>query len=193
MSVTLQWRHYERDGVSNHRPTIVYSILRSGADQRKHQSSTSLAFVQGIHRWPVNSPHKWLVTRKVFSNWWRLHGKRIAALTSHLDECTPRCFNEQIKWYPEKIIWKYMKTIGLNYYLLFHPLSIKTWIIFKCLFSRNMCELYKRFYQFGCTGHYTEIDSLCRLFGTIVGHYWTKYQLKLCTWFYSVAIRYLRS
>ena len=28
------------------------------ANQRKHQSSASLAFVQGIHRWPVNSPHK---------------------------------------------------------------------------------------------------------------------------------------
>ena len=29
--------------------TIVYSIVYSGADQRKHQSSTSLAFVSGIH------------------------------------------------------------------------------------------------------------------------------------------------
>ena len=42
--------------------TIVYS----GADQRKLQSSASLAFVQGIHRRPVNSPHKWPVTRKMF-------------------------------------------------------------------------------------------------------------------------------
>ena len=38
-----------------------------GADQRKHQSSASLAFVRGINRWPVNSPHKWPVTRKMFS------------------------------------------------------------------------------------------------------------------------------
>ena len=38
--------------------TIVYSIVNSGADQRKHQSSASLAFVRGIHRWPVDSPHK---------------------------------------------------------------------------------------------------------------------------------------
>ena len=30
--------------------TIVYSIVYSGADQRKHQSSASLAFVRGIHR-----------------------------------------------------------------------------------------------------------------------------------------------
>ena len=45
---------------------IVYSIVYSGADKRKHQSSASLAFVRGIHRWPVNSPHKWPVTRKMF-------------------------------------------------------------------------------------------------------------------------------
>ena len=30
--------------------TIVYSIVYSDADQRKHQSSASLAFVRGIHR-----------------------------------------------------------------------------------------------------------------------------------------------
>ena len=46
--------------------TIVYSIVYSDAHQRKHQSSASLAFVRGIHRGPVNSPHKWPVTRKMF-------------------------------------------------------------------------------------------------------------------------------
>ena len=46
--------------------TIVYSTIYSGADQRKHQSSASLAFVRGIHRWPVNSPHKGPVTLKMF-------------------------------------------------------------------------------------------------------------------------------
>ena len=46
--------------------TIVYSAVYSAVDQGKHQSSTSLAFVRGIHRWPVNSPHKWPVTRKIF-------------------------------------------------------------------------------------------------------------------------------
>ena len=46
--------------------TIVFSVVYWGADQRKHQSSTSLAFVRGIHRGPVNSPHKGSVTRKMF-------------------------------------------------------------------------------------------------------------------------------
>ena len=57
----LQWRHNRRDGVSITSLTIVYS----GADQRKHQCSASLAFVRWIHQWPVNSPHKGSVTRKM--------------------------------------------------------------------------------------------------------------------------------
>ena len=47
-------------------PVFVYSTVYWDANQRKHQSSASLAFVLGIHRWPVNSPHKWSVTRKMF-------------------------------------------------------------------------------------------------------------------------------
>ena len=46
--------------------TIVCSNVYSGADQRKHQSSASPAFVWGIHRWQVNSPHKGPVTWKTF-------------------------------------------------------------------------------------------------------------------------------
>ena len=46
--------------------SIVYSTVNLVADQRKHQSSPSLAFVRRIHRGPVNSPHKWPVTRKMF-------------------------------------------------------------------------------------------------------------------------------
>ena len=46
--------------------TIVYSSVYSGTDQRKLQSSASLAFVRGIHWWPVNSPHKRPVT-------WKMH------------------------------------------------------------------------------------------------------------------------
>ena len=46
--------------------TTVYSAVYSDADQRKHQSSASLASVLGIHRGLVNSPHKWPVMRKMF-------------------------------------------------------------------------------------------------------------------------------
>ena len=58
-------RGHGRDGVSNHQP---YHCLLNLLFRRrsKHQSSASLAFVRGIHRSPVNSPHKWPVTRKMF-------------------------------------------------------------------------------------------------------------------------------
>ena len=47
-------------------PMIACATVYSGVDQRNHKSSASLAFVLGIHRWPVNSPHKWPVTGKMF-------------------------------------------------------------------------------------------------------------------------------
>ena len=54
--------------------SIVCSTVWSSTDQRKYQSSASLAFVKGIHLWPVDSPHKGPVTRKCFhlmtSSWW---------------------------------------------------------------------------------------------------------------------------
>ena len=61
-SFTLRWRHNDRHGVPNH----VYSHVCWGAHQRKYQSPASLAFIMGIHRSPVDSPHKGPVTRKVF-------------------------------------------------------------------------------------------------------------------------------
>ena len=62
----LEWRHNGPIASQITSLTIVYSIVYSDADQRKHPSSASLAFVRVIHRGPVNSPHKWPVTRKMF-------------------------------------------------------------------------------------------------------------------------------
>ena len=83
---SLQWRHNGRGGL-----IIVYWIVYSGADHRKHQSSASLAFVRGIHRWPVklrvtglctgNSPVTGEFPAQMASNaeyvsiWWRHHVK----------------------------------------------------------------------------------------------------------------------
>ena len=47
--------------------TIVYSTVYSRHRSRKNQSSAALAFVRGIHRGPVNFPHKRPVTRKISS------------------------------------------------------------------------------------------------------------------------------
>ena len=62
--------HYSEDIMGTMASQItslaVYSTVYSGLDKRKHQSSASLAFVRVIHRWPVNSPHKGPLTRKMF-------------------------------------------------------------------------------------------------------------------------------
>ena len=44
--------------------TSVNGLFRRRS--KKHHSSASLAFVRGIHRWPVISAHKGPVTRKMF-------------------------------------------------------------------------------------------------------------------------------
>ena len=70
-TLEIGWRHYNDVIMSTIASqitslTIVHSTVYSDADQSKHQSSASLAFVQGIHRGPVNFPHRWPVTRKMF-------------------------------------------------------------------------------------------------------------------------------
>ena len=62
----LQWRHNECDRVWITSLLIVYWTIYSRADQRKQQSLALLAFVRGIHRWPVKSPHIGPVTPKMF-------------------------------------------------------------------------------------------------------------------------------
>ena len=64
----LPWRHHARWRLKSPTSlTTVYSTVYSCADQRRHKNSVSLAFVRGIHRRPVNSPHtKGPVTRKIF-------------------------------------------------------------------------------------------------------------------------------
>ena len=66
---SLQWHHNERNDVSNHR-RLDCLLSRSGTDQRKHLSSASLAFVRGIHWWPVEERAS---NAENISIWWRHH------------------------------------------------------------------------------------------------------------------------
>ena len=56
---------------------MVFSTVCWGADQRKHQSSASLAFVRGMHWWPVYSPHKGRVNGSI---WWRHHDNSVVKI-----------------------------------------------------------------------------------------------------------------
>ena len=64
--MSLRWRHNERDGVSNHQP---HDCLLNRLSRRRSKETSKLCvtgLLRGIHRWPVNSPHKGPVTRKMF-------------------------------------------------------------------------------------------------------------------------------
>ena len=83
--------------------TIVHSNVYSGADQRKHQSSASLAFVRGIHRWPVNSLHKWAVNVSNAENvpiWWRHHdlNQLWISLMTHICVTRPHWVKCKCEW-----------------------------------------------------------------------------------------------
>ena len=66
--IALWWRHDGRDGVTNHQHhhCLLNRLFKAQIKEFKHQISASLVFVGGIHWWPVNSPHKGPVTRKMF-------------------------------------------------------------------------------------------------------------------------------
>ena len=110
---TLRRCHNERDGVSNHQThDCLLNLLFKAQIKEKHQSSASLAFVLGIHRWPVNSQHKWPVTRKrfpfddVIMNWhidiwtkWLHFHRRHIRLHFHEWKCLLlNCFNFHWKY-----------------------------------------------------------------------------------------------
>ena len=113
---SLQWRHNGHDIVSNHQPHDCLLNRLSDADQRKRQSSASLAFVRGIHRGPVNSPHKWSVTRKMFP--WQKPKSRILRRfeSQHAPKCnkmtqgTPMR-DDVIKWKHFPRYWPFVRGI----------------------------------------------------------------------------------
>ena len=65
--LSLQWRHNERDGVSNHRRLhCLFNCLF----KRRSKITSKLrvtGLCEGNYRWPVNSPHKRPATRKMFA------------------------------------------------------------------------------------------------------------------------------
>ena len=62
----LQWRHNEPDWVSNHQPhdCLLNRLFRLRSKKTSKLRVTGLC--EGIHRGPVNSPHKWPVAQKMF-------------------------------------------------------------------------------------------------------------------------------
>ena len=102
-TLSLQWRHNWRDGVSNYQPcdcSTQLFIQKTSKEniRRKHQSSASLAFVRGIHRWLMNSPHKGPITRIFF---FHLMTSSWILYVFHEEECKlhHRNYKKQICFY----------------------------------------------------------------------------------------------
>ena len=105
---------------------IVCPAVCSGIDQRKHQSSTSLAFVRGIHQWPVDSHHKGPVTWKMFPFddiimvwvacpsclFWHLSGETSKISWGHTDFMyvwvNDDYFHQIITWSSDDLLSKYI-------------------------------------------------------------------------------------
>ena len=100
--------------------TIVYSTVYSGTDQRKYQSFASLAFVGGIHRWPVNSLHKGPVTRKMFP----------------FDDVIMLIISSCVQWTAAKVKCNYILVYGYEPLALmaFGTKHVSNWIVFNVLF-----------------------------------------------------------
>ena len=62
---SLRWRHNGHDGVSNHQPHDYLLNRLFGHRSKKTSNLCVTGLCGGIHRGPVNSPHKWPVTRKM--------------------------------------------------------------------------------------------------------------------------------
>ena len=67
----MQWRHNEHDGVSNYEPQDCCPTIYSGVDQRKHQSSASLALVKGNSPETGEFPAQMASNAEKVSIWWR--------------------------------------------------------------------------------------------------------------------------
>ena len=128
---SLQWRHYGRDGVSNHQryDCLLYRLFTRRS--KKHQSSASLAFARGIHRWPVNSSHKRPITRKMFPfDDVIINPKRCICL-SHLRHLSPRLIADPFTRYCRLPCYSPRAVGALNWYRIYlwyprygHPFRI---------------------------------------------------------------------
>ena len=98
--------------------TTVYSTVYSGADQRKHQSSASLAFVRAVHQWPMNSPHKGPVTRRMFPfddglSWAMkiaFHSRCVSSLVSEMILIQAQSFNTSYPFSFQDVVKHYKYT-----------------------------------------------------------------------------------
>ena len=162
-------------------PTIVYSIVYSDADQRKHQSSASLAFVRGVRRGPVNSPHKWPLTRKMFpfddvimltdavtTSFVNTHK---SIIKTNLNSSTPKtksikssCYMYRSHLYPNMAT-----TVSTDVFIWAYELG---YVDFHCVGDNNSRNPFHRFIHIGSSWTYIDHTHTLRLRerASLLGH-----------------------
>ena len=111
--------------------SIVYSTVCWGTtDQRIYRSLPSLAFVRGIHWWPVDSPHKGPVTRKMFP------------------------FDDRIMWIQQKSCYNMMMSWHANAFHIFVPLCGEStghwWIPLQKASNEYLCSFLRMLTRTNC-------------------------------------------
>ena len=120
---------------------IVCSTVCSGADQRKHQISTSLAFLSGIQQWLVDSPHKGPLAWKMFpfdDVIWDV----FCGLIPWFIFCLSRC--SDISWYIGQccicILWHVLHGEGTKILFLMTCCSMQPKPLLKSILNDTPCE-----------------------------------------------------
>ena len=83
--------------------SLTRLLTQPDADQRKHQSSASLAVVRGIHRGPVNSPHNGPVTGKMFPFDEVIMEWCMGPISTELNEGVMNEHGWLVYWYQERL------------------------------------------------------------------------------------------
>ena len=111
---TLQWRHNDHDGVSNHQPHGCLLNRLFGRRSKKTSKLHVTGLGAGNSPGPVNSPHKWPVTRKIFpfddvimESAWPLLDKGLITADSWLNvkDTSPRFQELRIYWTMPHLSW----------------------------------------------------------------------------------------
>ena len=137
--------------------SVVCSPICSREDQRKHQSSASLAFIRGIHRWPVDSLYKWPPMRSCFHlmtlSWFSETAKLVLRWFSIFS--SPNLFYEMISDFAESVKQLLMKfqmrqidVLPGTYHSIINPVTcwiisnVHQYVFFIVYFSRHWIGVY---------------------------------------------------
>ena len=116
--VTLGWRHNGRDGISNHQPHDCLPNRSFGHRSKKTSKLHLTGLCAGNPRGPVNSPHKWPVTRKMFS-FDDVIMMRVCSLRKHESTCVA-------------YVWIFTSIIKCGMKLLIQPLNLGVGLGWRC-------------------------------------------------------------